>query len=55
MDHLIAESRRRVVFQVDDNRQMANFTGAVERFRRWRRQTQWEVVRNIRHHLLQLG
>ena len=55
MNHLIAEGRRRVVFQVDDNRQMANFARAVERFRRWGRQTQREVVRDIRDHLLQLS
>ena len=55
MDHLIAEGRRRVVFQVDDDRQMANLARAVERFWRRRRQTQREVVRHIRDHLLQLS
>ena len=55
VNDLIAEGRRRVVFQVDDDRQMANLTRAVERFWRRRRQTQREVVRDIRHHLLQLG
>ncbi|MOA59754.1 hypothetical protein D3C78_1844470 [compost metagenome] len=55
MDNLIAERRRRVVFQVDDNRQMTNFTRAVERFWRRRRQTQREVMRHVRDHLLQLG
>ena len=54
MDHLIAERRCRVIFEIDDNRQMANFTRAVERFRRRRRQAQREVVRHIGHHLLQL-
>ncbi|CNU05310.1 Uncharacterised protein [Salmonella enterica subsp. enterica serovar Bovismorbificans] len=54
MDHFIAKRRRRVIFEVNDNRQMANFTGAVERFRRWSRQAQREMVRNIGDHLLQL-
>jgi hypothetical protein len=54
MHHLIAEGRRRVIFEVDDNRQVANFARAVQRFRRRRRQAQREVVRHIGHHLLQL-
>ena len=52
--HLVTERRCRVVLQVDDNRQMADFARAVERFRRWRRQAQREVVRDIGNHLLQL-
>ncbi len=55
MHHLIAERRRRVVFQVDDNRQMANFARTVECFWRRRRQTQREVVRHIGHHFLQFS
>ena len=53
MHHLIAEGRRRVIFEVDDNRQVANFAGAIQRFRRRRRQAQREVMRHIGHHLLQ--
>ncbi|MDM8766412.1 hypothetical protein QU906_14335 [Escherichia coli] len=33
MHHLIAERRCRVIFQVNDNRQMADLTRAVERLR----------------------
>ena len=33
MHHLIAEGCRRVIFQVNDNRQMADLTRAVERLR----------------------
>ena len=54
MHDLIAKRRRRVIFEVDDNRQMANFARTVQRFRRWCRQTQREVVRDIGDHLLQL-
>ena len=32
--HLIAEGGGRIVFQIDDDRQMANFARAVQRFRR---------------------
>ncbi len=53
MHHLIAESRRRVIFEVNDNRQVANFARAVQRFWRRRRQAQREVVRHVGHHLLQ--
>ena len=44
MHHLIAERSCRVIFQVNDNRQMANFTRAVERFWRRCRQAQREMV-----------
>ncbi len=54
MHHLIAKRRRRVIFKVNNNRQMANFTRAIERFRRWRGQSQREVVRHVGDHLLQL-
>ena len=33
---------------------MANFAWAIERFRRWRRQSQREVVRHVGDHFLQL-
>ena len=52
--HLIAEGRGRVIFEVDDNRQMADFARAVQCFWRRRRQAQREVVRHVGHHLLQL-
>ena len=52
MHHLIAEGGGRVIFQIDDQCQMADFARAVERFRRRRRQTQREMVRDIRHQLL---
>ena len=35
MHDLITERRRRVIFEVDDNRQVADFTGTIQRFRRW--------------------
>ena len=54
MHDLIAERRRRVIFEVDDNRQVADFAGAIQRFGRWRRQTQREMVRNVGDHLLKL-
>ncbi len=53
MHHLIAESGGRIVLKVDDNRQMADFAWAVERFRRRRRQTQWKMRRHVVHQLLQ--
>lgn len=55
MHHLIAEGRRRVIFEIDDNRQMANFARAIQRFRRRGRQAQREVVRHVSHHLLQFS
>ncbi len=54
MHHLIAERSCRVIFQVNDNRQMANLTWAVERFWRRCRQAQREMVRHVGDHLLQL-
>ncbi len=41
------------MLKVDDNRQMADFARAVERFRRRRRQAQREVRRDVVHQLLQ--
>lgn len=55
MHHLIAEGGGRIVFQIDDDRQMANLARAVQRFRRRRRQAQREVMGNVGHQLLQLG
>ncbi|MOA21703.1 hypothetical protein D3C78_1422080 [compost metagenome] len=53
MHHLIAEGGGRIVFQIDDNRQMTNFARAVQRFWRGGRQAQREVVRHIGHQFLQ--
>ena len=52
--HLVAEGRGWVIFEIDDNRQVADFARAVQRFWRRRRQAQREVVRHVGHHLLQL-
>ena len=54
MYHLITECGRWVIFEVNDNRQMANFAWAIQRFRCWCRQSQREVVRHVGDHFLQL-
>ena len=41
-----------IIFEVDDNRQVADFAGTIQRFRRGRRQAQREMVRNVGDHLL---